>query len=96
MSCTGWTSTTYSPGLTGVETIDGNDGRSSSFPFAATAAHVDSNTVLTETGAVTSGEFAGDSVVKLFTAPDLDLLACATPAGSGSLDFATVLTIISA
>ena len=32
---------------TGVETINWNDGQSTSFPFTATAANVGSNTVLT-------------------------------------------------
>ena len=151
ISCTGWTYTTYSPGLTntvqpttvvddgyydvitphsptgscvaidsgatagqrdvtatldvscnailtetGVETVNWNDGQSTSFPFTATAtaAHVGSDTVLTETGEVTSGEFDGDSVVETFTAPDLDFAACGTATGVTSLDFADVLTIV--
>jgi hypothetical protein len=148
ISCTGWTYTTYSPGLTntvrpttvvdqgrlnvigphsptgsciavgsgatsgtrdvtallnlscnailtetGVETIKWDDGQSTSFSFTATAAHVGSNTVLTETGNVTSGEFAGDHVVETFTAPNASFTDCATTTGVGSLDYATVLTI---
>lgn len=148
ISCTGWTYTTYSPGLTntvrpttvvdqgrlnvvgphsptgsclavgsgassgtrdvtallnlscnailtetGVETINWNDGQSTSFTFTAEAAHVGSNTVLTETGAVDSGEFAGDHVVETFTAPNLAFTDCLTAAGVASLDYATVLTI---
>jgi hypothetical protein len=149
ISCTGWTYTTYNPGLTntvqsttvvddgyldvitdhsptgsclafgskasagqrdvtatldvscnailtesGVETINWNDDESTSFPFTATAAHVGSNTVLTETGVVSSGEFAGDRVVETFTAPNLDFLACETATGVTSLDFADVITIL--
>jgi hypothetical protein len=149
ISCTGWTYTTYSPGLTntvqpttvvdqgnlnvigphsptgsclalgssatsgqrnvtallnlscnaileetGVETIDWNDGQSTSFSFTATAAHIGSNTVLTETGTVTSGEFIGDSVVETFTAANLAFTDCATDTGVTSLDYATVLTIL--
>jgi hypothetical protein len=148
MSCSGWTYTTYSPGLTntvqtttvvdegyydvitansptgacpavgsgatsgrrdvtatlslscnalltetGVETIDWNDGRSTSFPFTAVAAHIGSNTVLTETGTVDQGEFDGDSVVETFTAPNLDFAACDTPAGVTSLDYLDTLLI---
>ena len=78
---------------TGVETITWNDGQSTSFPFTATAAHIGSNTVLTETGTVSSGEFAGDSVVETFTAANLAFLDCATT-GVTSLDYATVLTIL--
>jgi hypothetical protein len=148
ISCTGWTYTTYSPGLTntvepttvvdegrlnvigphsptgscialgssasagqrdvtallnlscnailtetGVETIVWNDGRSTSFSFTATAAHIGSNTVLTETGVVDSGEFAGEHVVETFTAANLAFADCATAGGVTSLDYATVLTI---
>ena len=148
ISCTGWTYTTYSPGLTntvqpttvvdqgrlnvtgphsptgsciavgsgatsgtrdvtaklnlscnailtesGVETIKWNDGQSTSFSFTATAAHEGSNTVLTETGQVTSGEFYQQHVVETFTAPNLSFTDCATATGVTSLDYATVLTI---
>lgn len=148
ITCTGWTYTTYSPGLTntvrpttvvdqgrlnvvgphsptgsclavgsgassgtrdvtallnlscnailtesGVETIKWNDGQSTSFSFTATAAHVGSNTVLTETGDVDSGEFNGDHAVETFTAPNLAFTDCSTPTGVTSLDYATVLTI---
>lgn len=79
---------------TGTETIVWNDGRSTSFSFTATAAHIASNTVLTETGTVTSGEFLGEKVVETFTAADLAFTACATETGVGSLDYATVLTIL--
>ena len=149
LSCTGWTYTTYSPGLTdtvrpttvvdegnlnvigphsptgtcldigssatsghrdvtallnlscnailtetGVETIDWNDGQSTSFPFTASVAHVGSNTVLTETGVVGSGEFAGESVVETFTAANAAFTDCDTATGVTSLDYATVLTIL--
>lgn len=148
ITCTGWTYTTYTPGLTdtvrpttvvdqgrlnvigphsptgsclavgssatsgtrdvtallnlscnailtesGVETIVWNDGQSTSFTFTATAAHIGSNTVLTETGDVTTGEFAGDHVVETFTAPNLSILDCATATGVASLDYATAITI---
>ena len=79
---------------TGTETIDWNDGRSTSFSFTATAAHIGSNTVLTETGTVTSGEFLGEKVVETFTAANLAFTDCATRAGVTSLDYATVLTVL--
>jgi hypothetical protein len=53
---------------------------------------VGSNTVLTETGTVTSGEFLGDDVVEQFIAPNLDFAACDTT-GVTSLDFLDVLAI---
>jgi hypothetical protein len=79
---------------TGVETIGWNDGQSTSFSFTATAAHVGSNTVLTETGTVVSGEFAGEKVVETFTAPNLAFTDCATATGVTALDYATVITIL--
>lgn len=79
---------------TGVETIDWNDGRSTSFSFTAAAAHVGANTVLTETGTVISGEFAGEKVVETFTAPNLAFTDCGTDTGVTSLDYATVITIL--
>ena len=79
---------------TGVETIDWNDDQSTSFTFTAEAAHVGSNTVLTETGTVTAGEFLGHHVVETFTAPNLDFAACDTAAGVTSLDYADLLEIL--
>lgn len=79
---------------TGTETIAWNDGQSTSFQFTATAAHTAAAVVLTETGTVTAGEFLGDHVVETFTAPNTAFLACSTPAGVTSLNYATVLTIL--
>lgn len=81
-------------GESGVETIRWNNGTSSSFPFTATVVRGLSTTVLTETGTVTSGEFAGGHVVETFTAANLDLTGCLTPTGVTSLNYATVLTIL--
>jgi hypothetical protein len=151
ISCTGWSYTTYSPGMTntvrplivsvdgdlglvdehsptgtclaagtaatagerdttalltlgcnqlltesGVETVAWNDGQTTSFQFTATVAHTAAAVVLTETGTVTSGEFLGEHIVETFTAPNISFLACATPAGVTSLNYATVLTILPA
>jgi hypothetical protein len=148
MICTGWTFTTYSPGLTntaksttvvddgnlnvigehsptgsclavgssatagqrdvtaqldldctqlivetGVETIDWNDGQSTSFTFSANVTRGLATTVILETGTVTSGEFDGDSVVETFTAPNIALLDCGTAGGVTALDFLTAITI---
>lgn len=79
---------------TGVETVVWNDGQSTSFQFTATVAHTAAAVVLTETGTVTSGEFLGEHVVETFTAPNTALLACLTPTGVTSLNYATVLTIL--
>jgi hypothetical protein len=78
---------------TGVETINWNDGQSTSFTFSANVTRGLSTTVILETGTVTSGEFTGASVVETFTAPNLAFLACGTPGGVTSLDFLTAITI---
>ncbi|HYS42306.1 MAG TPA: hypothetical protein VEO01_42345 [Pseudonocardiaceae bacterium] len=78
---------------TGVETINWNDGQSTSFSFSANVTRGLSNTILLETGTVTSGEFAGDSVVETFTAPTIAFLGCGTPGGVTALDFVTVIAI---
>jgi hypothetical protein len=79
---------------TGVETINWNDGRSTSFTFSANVTRGVATTVILETGTVTSGEFDGASVVETFTAPNLALTACGTPGGVTALDFATAITIL--
>jgi hypothetical protein len=78
---------------TGVETINWNDGQSTSFTFSANVTRGLSNTVILETGTVTSGEFEGASVVETFTAPNLAFLGCTTPGGVTSLDFLTAIAI---
>lgn len=78
---------------TGVETVNWNDGRSTSFTFSANVTRGLSNTVILETGTVTAGEFAGDSVVETFTAPNTAFLGCGTPGGVTALDFVTAIAI---
>jgi hypothetical protein len=78
---------------TGVETINWNDGRSTSFTFSANVTRGLSNTVLLETGTVTAGEFTGDAVVETFTAPNIAFLNCETPGGVTALDFVTAIAI---
>lgn len=78
---------------TGVETINWNDGQSTSFTFSANVTRGASNTVIVETGTVTSGEFAGGHVVETFTAPNTAFADCGSPGGVTALDFLTVITI---
>jgi hypothetical protein len=70
-----------------------NDGRSSTITGTGVVTHAAGQVVITDTGTVTSGEFAGDSAVLTLTAPDADFLACFTPGGVTTLDFAETLTI---
>jgi hypothetical protein len=79
---------------TGVETINWNDGRSTSFSFSANVTRGLSDTVILETGTVISGEFLGAGVVETFTAPNLDFIGCGTPGGVTALDFLTAISII--
>ena len=78
---------------TGVETINWNDGQSTSFTFTANVTRGLATTVIVETGTVTSGEFTGATVVESFTAPNLAFLGCGTPGGVTSLDFITAIAI---
>jgi hypothetical protein len=78
---------------TGVETINWNDGQSTSFTFSANVTRGLATTVILETGTVTSGEFDGATVVETFTAPNTALLGCTTPGGVTSLDFLTAIAI---
>lgn len=78
---------------TGVETINWNDGQSTSFAFSANVTRGASNTVIVESGTVTAGEFAGGHVVETFTAPNTAFTDCGTPGGVTALDFLTVITI---
>jgi len=77
----------------GTETVNWNDHQSSSFPFSATVVRGVSNTVITETGTVTSGEFSGANVIETFTAPNAAFADCGTPGGVTSLDFADAIAI---
>jgi hypothetical protein len=74
------------------QTIHWNDGQSSTFTGIATTVRGASNTVLTDTGTVVSGEFAGDVAVFTLIAPNLAFANCATPDGVTTLDFAATLT----
>ena len=78
---------------TGVETINWNDHQSTSFSFSANVTRGASNTVIIETGVVTSGEFAGDKVLETFTAPNIAFANCNTPGGVTSLNFVTAIAI---
>jgi hypothetical protein len=74
------------------QTIHWNDGQSSTFTGIATTVRGASNTVLTDTGTVVSGEFVGDVAVFTLIAPNLAFANCATPDGVTTLDFAATLT----
>jgi hypothetical protein len=60
----------------GSETITWNTGQASTFSFARTGNTVGGATVVTQTGTISSGVFAGKSAVKAVVSPALNLLQC--------------------
>ncbi len=74
------------------QTIQWNDGQASTFTGTATTVRGASNTVLTDTGTVVSGEFTGDVAVFTLVAPNTAFADCGTLGGVTALDFAATLT----
>jgi hypothetical protein len=71
-------------------TITWNTGQSSTISGSRTATVVGAALVVTITGNVTSGVFAGDSVVQTSTGPATDILACTLGLGSVSSVYSIV------
>ncbi|MET8578997.1 hypothetical protein [Streptomyces sp. NPDC005012] len=71
-------------------TITWNTGRTSTVSGHRTATVVGAALVVTVTGNVTSGVFAGDSVVQTSTGPATDILACTLGLGSVDSVYSTV------
>jgi hypothetical protein len=78
-----------------IRVITWNTGQTSSFSYNAMSSIVNGNTVVTLTGAITAGLFAGDAAEEVIVSPALNLLGCLTPPGITSLFSATTLTITS-
>lgn len=63
-------------------TFTWNDGSTSTATYTTTVTYGVGTTVLTKTGTVTSGRFAGDTFLQVITGPNLGgLLACLTSTG---------------
>jgi hypothetical protein len=77
-----------------TETFNWNDGRTTTVSASGVEVRGLSNTVITYTGAVTSGEFSGDSFLETLTALNTAFADCSRPGGVGSLDFAETVTIV--
>ena len=77
----------------GSKIIVWNTGEISAFAFNRTVSHLAGTAVVTLTGAITAGVFAGDTAVEVITGPSLDILACFMPPGITGRAGATVLTI---
>ncbi|MDX6742258.1 hypothetical protein [Actinocorallia sp. A-T 12471] len=74
------------------ETVTWNNGQSSTFHYSRVYGSVDGNSVITSTGTVTSGKFAGATAVKVVTGLNLNLLAClfapGVPGNTGTITLA--------
>jgi hypothetical protein len=77
----------------GTETITWNTGAHSTFTFTNTFATVGGQYVTTHTGAISEGQFTGDSAVETLTGPTLNLLQCLAPPGITKRTSAVTLTI---
>jgi hypothetical protein len=78
-------------GGTGQTTFDWNNGNTSVFTYTRTSTDLNGEIVSTETGTITSGEFAGNLATEVIIMPTLDLTACQTsglPTASGAATFA--------
>lgn len=65
----------------------------STFPFTGSAQTVGLTKVVTVTGTISAGRYAGDTAVLVITFLTADLLACETPSGLQGLDGTADLTI---
>ncbi|MFD5560813.1 hypothetical protein [Kitasatospora griseola] len=78
---------------TGTDVIAWTTGRTSTFAYNRTVTIVQGQTVVTLTGSITAGDFAGATAVETITSVNLDLTACVTPQGVTSTYGVSELTI---
>ncbi|MFF8471976.1 hypothetical protein [Streptomyces griseus] len=72
-------------GGSGTETLNWNDGTSSSWSYTNSFSNVNGTKVGTSTGPITAGTLAGAMVTQTITFPSLDLTACTTSQGLTAL-----------
>ncbi|GGV58846.1 hypothetical protein GCM10010245_91990 [Streptomyces spectabilis] len=77
----------------GSEVIHWNTGDTSTFTFDATVTQIGALTVITRTGTITSGMFAGATATHVTTAEPLNTPQCLTPPGITSREAIDELTI---
>ncbi|MFI9010007.1 hypothetical protein ACIGNX_22520 [Actinosynnema sp. NPDC053489] len=83
------------PGFSsGTSVLTWNNGNTSTFAFNATTAIVGGNVVITRTGTITAGRFAGDTAIRVVTYPAPNPLGCLTT-GVTSRTGVVTLTITS-
>ena len=74
-------------------TFTWNTGQTSLFSYNRTVTTVGGTSVVTLTGVITSGLFAGDTAINITTGPAIDLLDCLQPPGVTSRSGVIALTI---
>ena len=81
--------------FSGTRTFTWNNSQTSVFAFNETFTTVGAQYVDIRTGTITSGEFAGDTVVETVTGPTVNLLDCLAPPGITSRTSVITLEITS-
>jgi hypothetical protein len=79
----------------GVAVISWNNGQTSTFTYNAMATFPAGESVVTFTGAITAGEFTGDTAVVVSTGAAIDPGACLAPPGVTSLSGTLTLEFVS-
>ncbi|MGF7237930.1 MAG: hypothetical protein ACQSGP_23660 [Frankia sp.] len=77
----------------GSRVIVWSDGHSSTFTFTAQIQTLPAASLVTLTGTITSGEFAGRRAVETIQIPQLDLLQCLTTGIDNSIALATLIIL---
>jgi hypothetical protein len=72
--------------LPGSQVITWSNGQRSTFSFETTITEVEGETVSTNTGTITAGEFAGGTAEETIVQGPPNPLACLTPGGARTLD----------
>jgi hypothetical protein len=81
-------------GGNGSTTITWNNGNFSTFSYTASTIDVNGEIITTETGTITSGEFAGNLATEVVILPTLDLTACRSGTGLATASGTVTLEIL--
>lgn len=65
-------------GRSGTLQLRWSNGKTSTFSFTSTVTEPNGTVVVTQTGSITAGLYAGAATQRVLTAPNLNLTACAT------------------
>jgi hypothetical protein len=78
----------------GTNTINWNNGQSSTFTYNQVVNDLLGQTTLTATGTITAGEFAGHTAIRQATGPSINLLDCLSEPGITSRFYLVQFTIL--